>query len=82
MKHLEPLAVFSAAAGDRQFHAEIPDKSAVLVMVVAAIARHHIEAVSPGQGLRPFRDQAPPRRMGTRADRLPRQGRLVRRVRR
>lgn len=43
-------AVLRAAAGYQWFHAEVPDESAVLVVVVAAVAQHHVR-VAPGPAL-------------------------------
>lgn len=40
-------AVLGAAAGDQRLHAEVPDRTAVLAVVVAAIAQHHVRA-APG----------------------------------
>ena len=44
----ESGAVFGAPAGDDRLHAEIPDQAAVLVVVVVAVAQHHVRA-APGR---------------------------------
>lgn len=51
----ESGAVLGAAAGDQRFHAEIPDQAAVLVVVVAAVAQHHVRAVPGPAALAPHR---------------------------
>lgn len=38
----QAAAVFGAAAGDDWFDAELPDQAAVLVVVIATIADHHV----------------------------------------
>lgn len=43
----ESGAVLGASAGDQRLHAEIPDESALLVVVVAAVAQQHLWA-APG----------------------------------
>jgi hypothetical protein len=43
----ESGSVPGAPAGDKRLYAEVPDEAAVLVVVVAAVARHHVRAV-PG----------------------------------
>lgn len=47
-------AVLGAPAGDQRLHAEIPDEAAVLVVVVAAVAQHHVRRRPlPVKGIRP-----------------------------
>lgn len=39
-------AVLGAPAGDQRLHPEVPDEAAVLVMVVASVAQHHVWVAS------------------------------------
>jgi hypothetical protein len=51
----EPGAVLGAPAGDDRLHAEIPDQAAVPVVVVAAVAQHHVRASPWPASLAPHR---------------------------
>lgn len=42
----EAGAVLGAATGDQQFHAWIPDETAVFVVAVAAVGQQHVRAAS------------------------------------
>jgi hypothetical protein len=46
-------AVLGAPAGDQRLHAQIPDKTAVLVVVVATIAQDHGGAAPGSAALAP-----------------------------
>lgn len=48
-------AVLGAAAGDQWLHAEVPDETAVLVVVVAAITQPHVGAATGPAALAPHR---------------------------
>lgn len=48
-------AVLGAPAVDQRLHTEIPDRAAVLVMVVAAVAQHHVRAAPGPTALAPHR---------------------------
>ncbi len=39
-------AVLGAAAGDQRFHAEVPDETAVLGVIVAAVGQQHVRPAS------------------------------------
>ena len=45
----ESGAVLGAPAGGDRLHAEIPDQAVVLVVVVAAVAQHHIRGGARGR---------------------------------
>lgn len=49
----EPCSV--PPAGDKRLYTEIPDEAAVLVVVVAAVAQHHVRAVPGPASLAPHR---------------------------
>ena len=51
----EPGAVLGLAACDHRFDAALPDEAAVLVVVVAAVAQHHVRAVPGPAALAPHR---------------------------
>lgn len=36
--------VVGAAAGDQRPHAEVPDESALLIVIVGAVSQHHVRA--------------------------------------
>ncbi len=42
----ESGAVFGAPAGDQRFHAEAPNESAVLVVIVAAVTEYRVRSAS------------------------------------
>lgn len=48
-------AVLGATAGDQCFHPEIPGRAAVLVVVVAEVAQHHVRAAPEPAALAPHR---------------------------
>lgn len=39
-------AVLGATTGDQRLHAHVPDQTAVLVVIVAAVAQHHVRPAS------------------------------------
>ncbi len=45
--------VLGAAAGDQRLHAEVPDETAILVVVVAAVSGNHIRAAPGSAALAP-----------------------------
>jgi hypothetical protein len=51
----ESGAVLGAPAGEDRLHAEIPDQAAVLVLVVAVVAQHHVRAAPGPASLAPHR---------------------------
>jgi hypothetical protein len=51
----ESGAVLGAPAGDDRLHAETQDQAAVLVVVVAAVAQHHVRAAPGPASLAPHR---------------------------
>lgn len=48
-------AVLGAVTGDQRFHAQVPDQSAVLVVVVASVAQHHLRTAPGPAALAPHR---------------------------
>lgn len=47
--------MLAATAGYQRLHAEVPDETAVLVVVVAAVTQHHIGAAAGPAPLAPHR---------------------------